>query len=387
MKLEITYEYLKREGYEPYYENGYLKINGSFSCNYNQLTKLVIPDNFAVGGGFYCDNNKLTELIIPDNFVIGGSFYCNNNQLTKLVIPDNFVVGGNFYCENNKLTKLVIPDNFVIGGSFYCHINQLTKLVIPDNFAVGGGFYCDNNKLTELIIPDNFVIGGSFYCNNNQLTKLVIPDNFVVGGNFYCENNKLTKLVIPDNFVIGGSFYCHINQLTKLVIPDKFVIGGSFSCSSNQLKEQPKSPKKLEQGYYGHYCYYDNILRRVDKVKEIDGYIAYITPFDVVMVDKNGISAHGKTVKEARRDLIFKTTKRDTSQYRNININEERDLDYLYVAYRNITGSCKLGTEEFMMQNNINEDNKPKSIKEVIELTCNKKAYRSDVFKEFFSRD
>ena len=94
---------------------------------------------------------------------------------------------------------------------------------------------------------------------------------------------------------------------------------------------------------------------------------------------KNGISAHGRSVKQAYRDWLFKQSDRDVSKYRNLNPDEVHDLSFWYECYRTITGACAAGTEHFI------EQYKPKNkmtLNELIEIT--KGQYGHNTFVEFF---
>ena len=98
---------------------------------------------------------------------------------------------------------------------------------------------------------------------------------------------------------------------------------------------------------------------------------------------KDGVSAHGKTVKSAYRDWLFKTSPRDMSEYEGLNLDDIKDLNYWVVCYRTITGACSLGTENFI--ENSKDKLKPQmSLREVITVTEGQ--YGHNCFKEFFER-
>ena len=97
---------------------------------------------------------------------------------------------------------------------------------------------------------------------------------------------------------------------------------------------------------------------------------------------KDGISAHGKSVKQAYRDWLFKQSDRDVSKYKNLNPDETHNVAFWYECYRTITGACALGTEHFIEQN---KDKKEATLREVIELT--KGQYGHNTFVEFFGED
>ena len=94
---------------------------------------------------------------------------------------------------------------------------------------------------------------------------------------------------------------------------------------------------------------------------------------------KDGISAHGKSVKQAYRDWLFKQSDRDVSKYGNLEPEEKHNVAFWYECYRTITGACALGTEHFIEQN---KDRKEATLREVIELT--KGQYGHNTFVEFF---
>jgi hypothetical protein len=58
------------------------KVNGNFSCSFNNLTTLEGTPK-SVGRSFYCYNNNLTNLKGSPKSV-GGDFDCSNNNLISL---------------------------------------------------------------------------------------------------------------------------------------------------------------------------------------------------------------------------------------------------------------------------------------------------------------
>jgi hypothetical protein len=136
----------------------------------------------------------------------------------------------------------------------------------------------------------------------------------------------------------------------------------------------------IESNYY----YIDRILDKIVDKFEIDGFNVIKTENGFIF--SNGKEfAHGKTMSQARRDLIFKITERDTEQYKNIDLKEYRTTEYLYSCYRNITGSCSFGTEDYIESHPDTEE--LHSIEEVIKHTSGNNAYRSDVFRNFFENN
>ena len=99
---------------------------------------------------------------------------------------------------------------------------------------------------------------------------------------------------------------------------------------------------------------------------------------------KDGVSAHGRTIKQAYRDWLFKTSPRDMSEYEGLKLEDVRDLNYWAVCYRTITGACALGTENFI--DTFKDRLKPQmTLQEVVSVTAGQYGHNS--FKEFFERD
>ena len=142
-----------------------------------------------------------------------------------------------------------------------------------------------------------------------------------------------------------------------------------------------------EDTYYGLYDKKFREVIEVDGIKSLliseKNNIKKVVLFNKTkpsyIFTKNGISAHGETVKQAYRDWRFKQSDRDLSEYENLSYDAVRSLDYWYACYRDITGACSQGCEHFI------KEFKPKNemtLNEVIEIT--KGQYGHNTFVEFF---
>lgn len=70
---------------------------------------------------------------------------------------------------------------------------------------------------------------------------------------------------------------------------------------------------------------------------------------DKFYVAKSGDNtAHAKTIKDALDELAFKTGARDVEQYRNMPKTTRKSPTQWAMIYRQITGACKFGTDDFM---------------------------------------
>jgi hypothetical protein len=107
----------------------------------------------------------------------------------------------------------------------------------------------------------------------------------------------------------------------------------------------------------------------------------YVNTDKVVYIVTDGTRyAHGSSIDEARTDLKYKISDRDSSSYNGLTVNSKLGFWEMVECYRVITGACKEGVKEFLKRKCVEE--REYSIGEVIEKTVGE--YRADVFKEFF---
>ncbi len=100
------------------------------------------------------------------------------------------------------------------------------------------------------------------------------------------------------------------------------------------------------------------------------------------IVEKDGIYSHGDTLKQAKEDLIYKISNRDTSSYEKLTLDSEVTFEEAVKMYRVITGACEVGTKHFVSM--LDKIKKKYTIAEIIQLTEGQ--YGSDNFKRFFEK-
>lgn len=274
-------------------------------------------------------------------------------------IPENFnpTVGGSLWLNGLK----EIPENFnpIVGGGL--SLNGLKE--IPENFspAVGGGLSL--NGLKE--IPENFnpTVGGSLYLDGLK----EIPESFnpTVGG-YLCLNGLKE---IPESFnpTVGGSL--RFNGLKE--IPEGFrpTVGGSLWISNKTRNDLKKPTPHILSWKNGKYVSIDGIFGEVLSKKKVDNIeirkLKKIVSNEIFfVVTENKISSHGKTISQALRDLRFKQSDRNLSDYEDLTLDLKLSLEESVICYRVITGACSFGVEDFIENNSIPED-KEFSIQEI----------------------
>ena len=326
------------------------------------------------GGNLYLQGTSITSL--PDNLVV--SSYLDLCGAAIISLPNNLVVGGWLDLQETAITSL--PDNLVVGGWLCLSRTAITSL--PDNLVVGDSLYLQETAITSL--PDNLVVGGSLCLQGTSITSL--PDNLVVGGFLDLQGAAITSL--PDNLVVGGFLDLQGTAITSL--PDNLVVGDWIELEGTQITDTSNVNRNAPTLYEwnnkkyikvdGIFSIVDNYHGNVYKVHQIGS-----TKQMYVVGDGNGKWAHGETIDKARKDLIYKISNRDKSAYKNLKLNSILTFEEAIEGYRVITGSCAVGTKDYV-ENRLPKPHKEKySIREMIKLT--KGEYQGKEFEEFFKNN
>ncbi len=101
-----------------------------------------------------------------------------------------------------------------------------------------------------------------------------------------------------------------------------------------------------------------------------------------IVTDGDYHYAHGETLQEAREELIYKISDRDTSEYANLSLDDTLSFSEAIAAYRTITGACGPGTKDYI-ENRLPKPHKEEyTIREMISLTDGE--YGGEKFRQFF---
>ena len=205
------------------------------------------------------------------------------------------------------------------------------------------------------------------------------------GGSLYLQGTQITSL--PDNLTVGGSLYLRGTQITSL--PDNLTVGGSLDLQGTQITSLPDNLNKNAPTCYfwknRKYIKADDIFsivvsekRNVFRIRQIG-----CSKIKYLVTDGNGKWSHGDTLKDAKNDLIYKISNRDTSKYKNLTVDSVVSFEFAVEMYRVITGSCGYGVKNFV-ENNLKHKKAKYKISEIIEIT--KDQYQAGVFKSFFEK-
>ena len=251
---------------------------------------------------------------------------------------------------------LVIKDGKPFyGGSLDLRVTGITAL--PDNLTVGGSLDLENcTGITAL--PDNLTVGGYLDLRGTGITAL--PDNLTVGGSLYLENCTGITGEVKVNKKLSSKAIAAISRVSNMPIFWEW---------------NDRAYIKVDDMFTTIDSHHGNVYR-VHKLNSREQLY--------LVTDGENHWAHGRTLQEARADLIFKINDRDTSVYKNMSLDDTLTYEEAIAAYRTITGACAAGTRDYI-ENRLPKPHKEKyTVQEMITLTG--KEYGGKKFSEFFKK-
>ena len=202
--------------------------------------------------------------------------------------------------------------------------------------------------------------------------------------------------VVYDFEEITGSLYAR-GADTKTAFPKLTTVGGYLDASGADTKTAfPKLEKQGEGNELAAsicraaltaamalngFLYEDGILTQLISSRgNVSRVVIVGQPKVSYIVRRDGHTAHGKTLAEARADLLMKVGSRDTTPFKSWTLETSVSLEEMIVAYRTITGACGTGVSHFLSSKNY----KGKlSVAFVIKETEGK--YGHEAFRNFFT--
>jgi len=196
----------------------------------------------------------------------------------------------------------------------------------------------------------------------------------------FCKQHNLTEAQFLGKEKIEGDLY--LSSLTS--IPQGFnpTVGGDLDLRGGLTCEirRPTAPISWQDG---KYLLVDGELTEV--ISKVRNYYKgkIVGKKDICYIVHSGDSwAHGKTLREAQKDLLFKGSKRAVEQYKDISKTKKMEFSEAVACYRSITGACSFGVKNFVESMGL-DVKKKYSVKDMLRLSEGK--YGSQTFKEFFA--
>lgn len=290
---------------------------------------------------------------LPNNLVVEGFLDLDGSSITSL--PDNLTVCSFLDIRGTKIKSL--PNNLIVGGFLNLEGNRITHL--PNDLVVGGTLNLRGTDITSL--PGDLTVGGALDIRHTGITSL--PNNLKVGGSLNIEDTGITSL--PDNLTVGGflSLECFgITDVSKVKKPD------------NNFIEWHNGKYIKADGIFSEVVSREGNVRKIKKIGSDK--IAYL------VTDGNGKWAHGDTLKDAKRDLIYKISNTDKSKYNDYTLDTEVTFEEGIEMYRVITGACLFGVKDFV-ENRLKEIKEIYKVSEIISIT--KGEYGNEKLCDYFN--
>ena len=381
---EIIEKFKEETGYTLTIKNGELFYDGNMWLGGSEITQL--PDNLTIDGFLYLSGTDIT--VLPNNLTVGEYLELCNTYIKSL--PDNLIVGGSLYLNNTGIKSL--PNNLTVGGCLDLSDTRIKSL--PDNLIVGGSLFLNNTDIKSL--PDNLMVRRTIELRNTRIISL--PDNLTVGCVLDIRDTRIKSL--PDNLTVGDSLDLRGTGIISL--PDNLTVGGVLDIRDTRITDNvevnttfsPEQYKKIHDlenmalfwerdgvryikadGIFSVIVSHHGNVYRVHKLGQED------KPFYLI-TDGDNHWSHGDTLEEAKADLIYKLSDRDTSAYKDLSLDDTLSYEEAIAAYRTITGACSVGTKDFI-ENSLPSPHKEEyTIKEIIDLTTGR--YGNEKFAKFF---
>ncbi|MCL2545594.1 MAG: leucine-rich repeat domain-containing protein [Oscillospiraceae bacterium] len=273
------------------------------------------------------------------------------------------------------------------------------EFIVPNGVtAIGKGVFRGRKELRHIVLPEGILsIGNIAFRECTGLFDITFPSSLVtIGDGAFCDCSRLTEISFAKGLAsIGAWAFRDCTELSEITLPNtlRFIGNEAFhGCNElenitlnsldGEITHQCKCIDQILTFIQGYRVY--NAGTKVYKAQSFHGmrHKALVLD-DCIVVEKNGLYAHGKTIKAAMDDLRFKhSNERGADQYRHIDIDEQIPLDEILSMYRVITGACRLGVEQFVLLLGTKRK-RTYSPREVIERTQGH--YGHDMFEWFWN--
>jgi hypothetical protein len=213
----------------------------------------------------------------------------------------------------------------------------------------------------------------------SSLTSIPEGVTLAVGGNLFLKN--LTSIPEGVTLAVGGNLY--LNSLTSIPKGVTLTVGEYLYLKgrATQTENKPSNPLTWPDG---KYILVDGILSEVVNRRGNVYRVRIAGKRDVTYLVTNGNEwAHGKTLREAKQDLVYKISDRDPDQFKNLTKKSKLTFQQAVQCYRVITGACAQGVRNFVEQNGL-QNIKSITVNDILAKT--KGQFGHERFVQFFKQ-
>ncbi len=173
-------------------------------------------------------------------------------------------------------------------------------------------------------------------------------------------------------------------------LPEGLTVGGSLYLRGTGITHA-KYNKKLPADFFTFIWEYkgrqfikcDGIFSQIIEKKGNVFKTKYIGKDEIqyIVTDGSGRYAHGDSIHEAKEDLLYKISNRDTSRYEDLTPESNLTFEESIQCYRIITGACAAGTKNFVTRH-LKQQKESYTISEIGTLA--RGHFGNEDFREFF---
>lgn len=234
---------------------------------------------------------------------------------------------------------------FVPGSNYSLKKIRIPKWVV----SIGKQAFWGCMHLKQVLLTSGLInIEEEAFAVCASLRGINIPSSVKhIGDRAFRECTSLMHINIPDGVeYIGDKAFWNCESLESIKLPNgiEYIGAGIFDwCIS--LKEITYKGRMIKASCIDGWCMELVHSRKYDKYTIHKGY--HFPDYETVyyVAECDGKYAHGKTAKEAIRDLEFKLCKdRGIEQYKGLTLNDKVNG---YEFYRIMTGACHAGVKSY----------------------------------------
>ena len=225
---------------------------------------------------------------------------------------------------------------------------------------IADGCFNEMESLVSVNLPKVKKIGSYCFRYNATLTSISLPALTTAGSDCFSSNNTLTSISLPALTTAGSECFRYNNTLTSIKIKGKKLIGKNVDGDYFVI-ESEKSTKGIKI-----YTGYNFVSLEKKVIKKQECFVA----------EKDNFYAHGETVKQAISDLQFKVV---AEKLKHDPIKPETIITKEY--YHIVTGSCNLGIDSWVKQNNLSDKQEIRA-DELFKILKKTNAYGFERFKQ-----
>jgi len=345
-------------------EDIFKTINGVLVEYLGNEKNVIIPEYITeIGDNVFYENNDIISIFSKNIKKTGSDCFYSCSELTEISLPALQQTGSYCFRSCAALTEISLPALQQTGSDCFYSCSALTEISLPALQQTGRDCFRFCAALTEISLPELQQTGSYCFRSCSALTEISLPALQQTGSDCFSFCDALTEISLPALQQTGSDCFYSCAALTEISLPDKKIL---VEYLDNIVTYIIRKRKNVIIGGI-NLCVNDSELK-----------------YDECFIVTDGVNfSHGKSIKEAKKSLLYKISNRDTTKYKSMNLDSVLTLKEGIEAYRVITGACEFGVKNFI--EGLGKAKSKYTIKEIIKIT--KGCYGNNTFSNFFNKN